>query len=116
MPRIVSVGVALCAGVAATAAAAQQSAPPYGPSHALTLNSNLLTPSYFPTFGAQSAEQIAFRQFRGRMKDLRDEGLKLQAADGGVLTPEHRSMIQRKLDTIQAAYAPYTRSVAAADR
>ena len=32
---------------------------------------------------------------------LRDEGLKLQKADGGKLTPEHYAYLQSKLDAIQ---------------
>ena len=34
--------------------------------------------------------------------ELREEGLKIQAADGGQLTPEHRQYLQNKLDVIQA--------------
>ena len=33
---------------------------------------------------------------------LRDEGLKLQKADGGKLTPEHYAYLQTKLDAIQS--------------
>jgi hypothetical protein len=33
---------------------------------------------------------------------LRDEGLKLQAADGGTLTDAHRAYLQAKFDAIRA--------------
>jgi hypothetical protein len=33
--------------------------------------------------------------------DLREEGLKLQAADGGALTGPHRAYLQARLDAIQ---------------
>ena len=32
---------------------------------------------------------------------LREEALKLQAGDGGALTPEHRAYLQEKLNSIQ---------------
>lgn len=71
--------------------------------------SNYVTPSYNPT-GASDAHEVAARQFRARLKQLRDEGLRLRAADGGTLTQEHERLIQGKLDAIQAAYAPYSRT------
>jgi len=36
------------------------------------------------------------------LKEVRDEALKQQAADGGKLTDEHRAEFQRKLDSIRA--------------
>ncbi|MBU6298849.1 MAG: hypothetical protein KGJ79_04735 [Alphaproteobacteria bacterium] len=33
--------------------------------------------------------------------ELRKEGLRLQAEDGGTLTPQHRAYLQAKLDAIQ---------------
>jgi len=36
------------------------------------------------------------------LQSLRDQGLRLQQADGGALTPEHRAELQSKLDAIRA--------------
>jgi hypothetical protein len=33
---------------------------------------------------------------------IRDEGLKLQVADGGTLTDTHRAYLQAKLDAVRA--------------
>jgi hypothetical protein len=43
--------------------------------------------------------------FVSQMMDLQHKGLKLQAKDGGSLTPEHRALLQSKLDALQASYA-----------
>ena len=44
------------------------------------------------------------QQFRKAqaLRDLREEGLKIQAADGGTLRPEHRAELRQKLDHILA--------------
>lgn len=67
------------------------------------------TPATRGTIGTPTAHQIAYQQLVGRLKTLRKQGLALQEEDGGTLTPEHRALIQRRLDAIQAAYAPYRR-------
>jgi len=36
------------------------------------------------------------------LQSLRDQGLRLQREDGGMLTPEHRAELQSKLDAIRA--------------
>jgi hypothetical protein len=40
-------------------------------------------------------------KIRSELIQLRDEGLKLRAADGGTLSDEHRAYLQQKLDAIR---------------
>jgi len=40
--------------------------------------------------------------WRLQVLDLRREALEMQERDGGTLTPEHRAMLQAKLDRINA--------------
>jgi hypothetical protein len=42
--------------------------------------------------------------FMSQMQALHDEGVTLQARDGGTLTPEHRQTLQKKLDALQTHY------------
>jgi len=65
---------------------------------------------YYQSYEAPSADTVAARQYRGRLADLQRRALKLRRADGGTLSEQHRQEIQVKLDTIQAAYAPYRTS------
>jgi hypothetical protein len=51
--------------------------------------------------GTYTTHRESTRKLRALL-DLRDEGLALQAGDGGALTPEHRAYLQKKLDAIQA--------------
>ncbi|MDE2163855.1 MAG: hypothetical protein KGL29_01830 [Alphaproteobacteria bacterium] len=47
---------------------------------------------------------VKFRQVMEKQRALyalREEGLRLQAADGGRLTPQHLAYLQAKLDAIQ---------------
>ncbi len=68
--------------------------------------------SMSPTANAASSGQFTNGPTPGALKspktrallDLRDEGLKLQRADGGKLTPEHHAYLQTKLDAIQAKW------------
>ena len=48
-----------------------------------------------------------------KLKALREEGLALQRADGGTLTPAHLAELQRKYDKL---WESYHRNVARADR
>ena len=45
-----------------------------------------------------------YKQMRKQhaLKELRDEALKQQTADGGKLTDEHRAEFQRRMDAIRA--------------
>ena len=43
-------------------------------------------------------------QYLKDLNALRDEGLALQQADGGTLTPAHRAQLQDKLDGLRASY------------
>lgn len=42
--------------------------------------------------------------FVSEMRALHMKGLKVQAEDGGTLSPEHRRALQKKLDNLQARY------------
>jgi hypothetical protein len=60
---------------------------------------------YMPTPLTVSADTT----HRTRLAALRTEALKLQAIDGGTLTPEHHAQLQTKLDRIQLRYAEMRR-------
>jgi len=60
---------------------------------------------YMPTPITVSADTT----HRTRLAALRTEALKLQAIDGGTLTPEHHAQLQTKLDRIQLRYAEMRR-------
>lgn len=51
--------------------------------------------------GTYTTHPKSTRKLRALL-ELRGEGLKIQAEDGGTLTPEHRAYLQSKLDAIQA--------------
>ncbi|MDE2501154.1 MAG: hypothetical protein KGL56_13285 [Alphaproteobacteria bacterium] len=53
-----------------------------------------------PRTDLSNLRQVVDRQHK--LYELRQEGLKLQAEDGGTLTPQHRAYLQAKLDAIQA--------------
>ena len=54
-----------------------------------------------------SSRERAYVRFRATLRDLRDQGLEWRRADGGTLTPEHKSIIQARLDEAHADYRNY---------
>jgi hypothetical protein len=98
--RIVSAVLAI--GSLAAPAHAQRAARP----SSSDVSASFATPALYGE-GVPSATEVASQRFRGRMVALRQEALRLRAADGGSLTAEHDAMIQRRLDAIHADLAPY---------
>jgi hypothetical protein len=61
-------------------------------------------------YGARpDARTSAKLSFVSQMMDLQHKGLKLQAKDGGSLSPEHRALLQSQLDKLRGRYASSTR-------
>ena len=62
--------------------------------------------AYFGTHASlqQPARPSNLSLWRIRMASLQREGRELQQRDGGTLTPEHRAMLQARLDDINAQY------------
>jgi hypothetical protein len=54
--------------------------------------------------GSSDFRTTAQLHFVSQMQALHTEGLKLQARDGGALSPAHRLALQEKLDVLQARY------------
>lgn len=50
------------------------------------------------------AANADFRDYKKQMIALRSEARKLQASDGGTLTPEHDQLIQQKIDVIEGRF------------
>ncbi|MDH7638584.1 hypothetical protein [Sphingomonas oryzagri] len=50
------------------------------------------------------AANADFRDYKKQMIALRSQAQKLQAADGGTLTPEHDQFIQQKIDVIEGRF------------
>lgn len=55
------------------------------------------------------AANADFRDYKKQMIALRSEARKLQASDGGTLTPEHDQLIQQKIDVIEGRFHRATR-------
>lgn len=84
----------------AGAAPVQTVGPPMVPSVAqyqTYIAPGIATPQLPPSRAGMQAQL-----WRVRILKLRNEGLALQNEDGGQLTPEHRAMLQAKLDRINA--------------
>jgi hypothetical protein len=69
------------------------SAPAFAMSAAATGASGITAPVTAPSHSLRRHEAILA---------VREEGLKLQAADGGTLTDAHRAYLQAKLDAVRA--------------
>lgn len=67
------------------------------PAHYGTFGTSGIAPGDKPPVKASNGEV-----WRIRVLALRREALDLQQRDGGTLTPEHRAMLQAKLDRINA--------------
>ena len=62
--------------------------------------------AYFPPASVPTTKSITLinLQLEEQLKVLRKEGLALQRADGGILTPAHRIQLQAKLDNLWEYY------------
>ena len=84
--------------LAAVAVAAPASArPDYGPQDLLP-NAPYIAPLTPKTIVGLTLQNSA------KLRAFHDEGLAIQRADGGTLTPEHRAALQAKLDRLVAEY------------
>ena len=91
----------------AVAAAAPALAQPMGPTMPSRMEHGDYSAAGTQALGQPSARALAFSRLQAALRDLRRQALALRGADGGTLTPEHRALIQRRLDAAQAAYRPY---------
>jgi hypothetical protein len=109
--------LALLTTVGLSAGSVAVAAPPYGGSQGQSpIAAGLAAGSMSPSGNGTYSGWVTHGSTPGALKspkeralldlwdlwDLRNEGLKLQRADGGQLTPEHYAYLQNKLDAIHA--------------
>ena len=59
----------------------------------------------------RTPREVISLRFSKRLEALRREALARRQADGGVLTPAHRALLQAKLDRLQASYRHAVRNI-----